>query len=211
MNRILIVAFLIGLVPFIAAGQVDTLEVYSAAMDKKLKVAVTLPDGYDSNRDILYPTVYVLHGGSGQFSDWHQKITAPGLLSQLANQYGFILVTPGVGPSSYYYDSPKMDSVKYETYITKELIPEIDKKYRTIARREARAITGLSMGGHGAITLSAKHPDLFIAAGSMSGVMNIDTRKWKVGEDFAALRRKQQYAMLGEINYETPFSEYTAV
>lgn len=202
---------LIGLLPFSALGQVDTIEVYSAAMDKYLKVGVTLPEGYDDYQEAKYPTVYVLHGGSGQFSDWHMKVSEPGLLPRLANQYGFILITPGVGPSSYYYDSPKMDTVKYETYIIKELIPVIDDRYRTLAKREARAITGLSMGGHGAITLSAKHPELFSVAGSMSGVMNIDTRKWKVGEEFSNLRRKQQYEMLGDIDYDAPFSEYTAV
>src|SRR5690606_41198449 len=82
-----------------------------------------------------------------------------------------IIVTPSVGPASYYYDSPMLDSVRYETYIINELIPHIDKSYRTFARKESRAITGLSMGGHGAMLLSAKHPELFIAAGSMSGVM----------------------------------------
>jgi S-formylglutathione hydrolase FrmB len=105
-----------------------------------------------------------------------------------------------------------LDSVNYETYITEELIPFIDKTYRTLAKKESRAISGLSMGGHGAITLSAKHPDLFITAGSMSGVMNIDTRMWKVPEGFRTTRLEGQKAMLGAINYDAPtFSPYTAV
>jgi S-formylglutathione hydrolase FrmB len=105
-----------------------------------------------------------------------------------------------------------MDSVQYETYITAELIPQIDKTYRTLARKESRAITGLSMGGHGSIMLSAKHPDLFIAATSMSGVMNIDTRLWKVPAEFSKLRQSQQQEMLGkDLQYDAPFSTFAAV
>lgn len=191
-------------------GQVDTIEVYSQAMKKSLKAAIVKPKGYE-HRQTAYPTVYLLHGGSGSFSDWHLKPTRENLLIDMANQYEVIIVTPGVGPSSYYYDSPLMDSVKYETYIINELIPYVDRIYNTLNKREARAITGLSMGGHGAMLLSAKHPELFIAAGSMSGVMNIDTDLWKRDEEFRALRKEAQKAMLGDIEYKAPFSEYTAV
>lgn len=200
--------FLLFLNPLFS--QVDTIEVFSKAMNKSLKAAVVKPEGYSENNK-SYPTVYLLHGGSGSFSDWHKKTTEPNLLPKLANQYEVIIVTPGVGPSSYYYDSPVLDSVKYETYFIEELIPFIDKNYKTINNRNSRAITGLSMGGHGSLMLSAKHPELFIAAGSMSGVMNIDTRMWKVGDEFRNLRLSGQKAMLGEINYDFPFTEYTVV
>ena len=195
-----------------AQAKVDTIQVYSAAMKKNLKAAVTTPSSYQ-NGNQKYPVVYLLHGGSGAFSDWHQKVSEPGLVGRMAEEYNLIIVTPGVGPASYYYDSPLLDSVRYETYITSELIPQIDKTYRTLAQKESRAITGLSMGGHGAIMLSAKHPELFVAAGSMSGVMNIDTRMWKVADDFRKLRQEGQKAMLGSnLNYDGPtFSNYTAV
>jgi S-formylglutathione hydrolase FrmB len=190
-------------------GQVDTIDVYSKAMNKQLKAAVVLPDTYTSSSE--YPTVYLLHGGSGRFSDWHKQVTEKGILQKMANQYQLIIVTPGVGPASYYYDSPLLDSVKYETYITKELIPHVDQKYKTIKTKNGRAITGLSMGGHGAMMISAKNPELFTAAGSMSGVMNIDTRLWTVNDEFRKLRKEAQVAMLGNINYDAPFSTYTAV
>ncbi|MBC6368540.1 alpha/beta hydrolase family protein [Algoriphagus sp. AK58] len=195
----------------LAQTKVDTIVVYSPSMKKTLKAAVTLPSDY-TNSNKKFPVVYLLHGGSGAFNDWHQKVTEKELVNRMADDYNLIIVTPGVGPASYYYDSPIMDTVRYETYIISELIPFIDKNYRTLAKKESRAITGLSMGGHGAITLSAKHPDLFVAAGSMSGVMNIDTRLWKVQEDFRNLRVQGQKAMLGDINYDGPiFNPYTAV
>ncbi len=209
MKKFLILVFLAPSLLF-AQAKVDTIEVYSKVMDKMLKAAVTTPSTYDGSSE--FPTLYLLHGGSGAFSDWHQKVTEPGLVNRMAEEYNLIIVTPGVGPSSYYFDSPVMDSVHYETYITAELIPHIDKTYRTLAKKESRAITGLSMGGHGAIMLSAKHPELFVAAGSMSGVMNIDTRLWKVPAEFSTLRRTQQMEMLGQdLTYDSPFSSYTAV
>ena len=205
---------LLFLFPFLAFGQAktDTITVFSCAMQKNLHAAVTTPSSYQNGSE-KYPVVYLLHGGSGAFSDWHKKVTEPGLVGRMAEEYKLIIVTPGVGPSSYYYDSPMMDSVRYETYMVDELIPYIDRTFRTLAKKESRAITGLSMGGHGAITLSAKHPELFIAAGSMSGVMNIDTRMWNVNDDFRILRLKGQKDMLGaDLNYEGPeFNKYTAV
>ncbi|OYX09133.1 MAG: esterase, partial [Algoriphagus sp. 32-45-6] len=186
-----------------AQATVDTVEIYSQAMKKTLKAAVTTPSSY-STETKSYPVIYLLHGGSGAFSDWHQKVTEPGLVNRLADQYNLIIVTPGVGPASYYYDSPMMDSVRYETYMISELIPFVDKNYRTLAQKESRAITGLSMGGHGAMMLSAKHPELFVAAGTMSGVMNIDTDMWIVPEEFRNLRKEGQKQMLGDINYHAP-------
>lgn len=206
--------FLITLIPILAFAQskTDTVQVYSPTMKKNLKAAVTTPSSYQ-NGTRKYPVLYLLHGGSGAFSDWHQKVTETGLVERMAEEYDLIIVTPGVGPASYYYDSPMLDSVRYETYIISELIPHIDNNFRTLAKRESRAITGLSMGGHGAITLSAKHPELFIAAGSMSGVMNIDTRMWNVPEDFRTLRLQGQQDMLGQdLNYDGPqFNTFTAV
>lgn len=192
-------------------AKVDTISVHSPSMKKALKAAITFPSSYEKGQS-RYPVVYLLHGGSGAFSDWHQKVTEKGLVNRMAEEHNLIIVTPGVGPASYYYDSPLLDSVRYETYLIQELIPFIDQNYRTLAQKESRAITGLSMGGHGAITLAAKHPQLFVAAGSMSGVMNIDTDLWKVGEDFRNMRKKGQIEMLGQINYQAPkFNPYTAV
>lgn len=203
--------FFLGANFALAQAKVDTVEVYSKAMNKTLKAAITTPTSY-STETKSYPVIYLLHGGSGAFSDWHQKVTEPGLVNRLADQYNLIVVTPGVGPASYYYDSPMMDSVRYETYMISELIPFVDKNYRTLAQKESRAITGLSMGGHGAMMLSAKHPELFVAAGTMSGVMNIDTDMWIVPEEFRNLRKEGQKQMLGDINYHAPtFNSYTIV
>jgi len=75
--------------------------------------------------------------------------------------------------TSWYFDSPIDKEMNYETYVSKELIGAIDTKYNTLANRESRAITGLSMGGHGAFYLAFRHQDIWGAAGSMSGGLDI--------------------------------------
>jgi S-formylglutathione hydrolase FrmB len=62
---------------------------------------------------------------------------------------------------------------QYESYIIKELIPHIDKSYKTNATKNARFISGLSMGGHGALYLSIRNPELFLAAGSIAGALDL--------------------------------------
>ena len=76
------------------------------------------------------------------------------------------------GGDGWYTDSVSVPADKYESYIIQELIPEIDRKFRTIADREQRAIAGLSMGGYGALKFGLKYPDKFAVAGSFSGALD---------------------------------------
>ncbi|MGZ3959008.1 MAG: alpha/beta hydrolase, partial [Flavisolibacter sp.] len=80
--------------------------------------------------------------------------------------------------------SPLDSSYQYETYISKELVEFIDKKYKTLKSTAGRAITGLSMGGHGALYLAFRHQDVFGAAGSMSGGVDIRPfpENWNMSE-----------------------------
>jgi len=80
-----------------------------------------------------------------------------------------IIVCPNGGTTSWYFDSPIDSHSQYETYIAKELVEAVDATYHTIKNGNGRAITGLSMGGHGAFYLAFKHPEIWGAAGSMSG------------------------------------------
>jgi len=154
------------------AAKVDTLEIPSAAMDKTYKAAVLLPDSYAKSKT-NYPVMYLLHGAYGHFRDWLKQTQDKKVLHLLADQYNIIIVMPEGENFSFYLDSPVNKGSQFETYITKEVIQKIDKTYRTIAEKSGRAITGLSMGGHGAMYLSAKHPELFCAAGSMSGALDM--------------------------------------
>ncbi|AYD49339.1 alpha/beta hydrolase [Arachidicoccus soli] len=150
------------------AATVDTISVYSQAMSRNVKSVIVLPQGYSN--DTKYPVVYLLHGFSGNYSDWITKVPA---IKDYADQYHFIIVCPDGGFAGWYFDSPIEKNNQYETYITKELLHWVDKHYSTINNRKGRAILGLSMGGHGALFLAFKHQDLYGATGSMSGAVDI--------------------------------------
>jgi putative tributyrin esterase len=154
------------------AAKVDTLEVVSTAMNKTYKAAVVLPNSYAKSKS-AFPVMYLLHGAYGHFGDWLKNTPNKELVKNLADQYNLIIVMPEGETFSFYLDSPVNTGSQFETFITKEVIQKVDKTYRTIANKNGRVITGLSMGGHGALYLSAKHPDLFCAAGSMSGAVDM--------------------------------------
>lgn len=142
-------------------------------MQKTLKAGVVTPKSYGKKKNGPYPVLYLLHGYSGNFSNW-LKVTKPqDLLQTMADKYDLIIVTPEGSYSSWYFDSPVDKASQYETYITKELVQEVDATYKTIPAKGGRFISGLSMGGHGALYLAARHPELYLAAGSMSGSVNI--------------------------------------
>ena len=124
------------------AAKVDTVNTYSAAMKKNIKAVVITPDSY--NKDKKYPVVYLLHGAGDNYSGWIKK--APGV-EATADQYQQIIVCPDGNVTSWYFDSPVNKAWKYETYVTKELVPFIDEHYQTIKDRKGRGITGLSMAG----------------------------------------------------------------
>jgi len=163
------------------AGKVDTILVHSPAMNKDIKCVVISP-GREVASGTHWPVIYLLHGHSGNYAQWIQ--TAP-QLAQEATTFGILFVCPDGGYDSWYFDSPIDPSVRYETFITKELIPYIDQHYPTRADNTHRAITGLSMGGHGALYLAIRHHDLFGAAGATSG--GVDFRpfpdNWGIKKD----------------------------
>ncbi|MDB5024879.1 MAG: esterase family protein [Mucilaginibacter sp.] len=150
------------------AAKVDTVVTRSNSMNRDIKAVVIRPDNY--NKKEKYPVLYLLHGFSGNYSDWVKK--APDVVP-LADQYHCLIVCPDGNFASWYFDSPLSNEWKYETYVASELVSWIDRHYSTIANRTGRAITGLSMGGHGALYLAIRHQDTYAAAGSMSGCVDL--------------------------------------
>ena len=146
-NRLLLIALLlVWLAPSFAA-RVDTLLVKSPSMNKEIKVVVVTPDAALGKKAVSCPAVYLLHGFGGHAKTW---IEIKPNLPQIADEKGIIFVCPD-GSTSWYWDSPKDPSFRYETFVSSELVKYIDGHYKTIADRKGRAITGLSMGGHGGL------------------------------------------------------------
>jgi S-formylglutathione hydrolase FrmB len=180
MKRFLV--FLLFFVVFVSshAAVVDTILVYSQSMKKNIKAVIITPDNYASAKE--FPVVYLLHGYSGNHRDWITKAKG---FEKAVDQYNLIIVCPDGGYSSWYWNSPVDPKSQYETFISDELVKAVDAKYKTIKDRSGRAITGLSMGGHGALYLAIKHQDVYGAAGSMSG--GVDIRPFANNWDMAKL------------------------
>lgn len=170
----------------------DTIEVMSQAMGRTIKNVVVRPskDFIAENDTMRFPVLYLLHGAFGCYSDWSKKAD----LHRLADLYDVIIVCPD-GQDSWYFDSPVDPKMQFETYVSKELVTYIDSHYPTYANRYMRAITGLSMGGHGALFLAFRHPDVFWSCGSMSGNMDITQYpdKWHIKDrlgDYATNKQR---------------------
>lgn len=156
----------------------DTIAIKTDLIEGPAKAVVISPSGA---KDARYPSVYILNGYGGTYRDWSTR-TQP-RLGQLADQYGMVLIMPD-GRDSWYWDSPVDPKMQMESFFIKELVPYIDANYPTKAMPEQRAITGLSMGGHGAMWLAARHPDVFRNVGSMSGGLDIRpfSERWKMSK-----------------------------
>lgn len=147
------------------AATVDTVSIFSKAMNKDIEVVIITPE----KKQLSYPTIYLLHGYGGDAKTW---IGIKPDLPSIAEEKGFIFVCPD-GKNSWYWDSSKNPSYKYETFVANELVEYIDSRYPTKKHKKNRAISGLSMGGHGALWIAFRHHDIFGAAGSMSGGVDI--------------------------------------
>jgi S-formylglutathione hydrolase FrmB len=139
-------------------------------------VRVLLPAHYAASRK-RYPVLYLLDGccnAAPQARDWTTPATK-GRAEKITADDGLITVMPDSGEGGWYsdwYNNGSGGDPRWESYLIGQLVPWIDQHYRTIATRSGRAIAGLSMGGYGAMSLAARHPDMFVAASSFSGVVD---------------------------------------
>ena len=172
-------------------AQGDTIQVMSQAMQREIKNVLIVPEQYfdEGKQESRYPVLYLLHGAMGCYSDWAEKAD----LDALANRYDCIIVCPD-GQDSWYFDSPIDPKMQFETYVSQELVEYVDSHYRTHANRYMRAITGLSMGGHGAMFLAFRHPDIFWSCGTMSGCMDITQHpgSWHIKDRLGEYENNQQ-------------------
>ncbi|MCK9409087.1 MAG: alpha/beta hydrolase family protein [Bacteriovoracaceae bacterium] len=160
MNYLMTILFLFQT----AAAQVTVVEdsLVSKSLNTVSKFYVILPEGYKKHQD-RYPVLYLLHGLGGDYTNW-VKLTN---IVRYAKEYRMIIVTPDAG-NGWYTNSPFVQNAQYEDYIITEMIPTVEKRYRTIQTKFHRAIAGLSMGGYGAIKFGLKYPGKFFFIGGFS-------------------------------------------
>jgi S-formylglutathione hydrolase FrmB len=152
-------------------ARLEQLTFQTPAVDAPTSVRVLLPNGYAEHPRERYPVLYLLHGAIDNYSSW----TLKGDAEQLTARYPLIVVMPDTGPAGGYtnwYNGGAGGPPEWETYHIDQLLPWIDKHFRTAPVRAERAIAGLSMGGFGTMSYAARHPDLFAAAASFSGAVD---------------------------------------
>ncbi|MDP1588690.1 MAG: alpha/beta hydrolase-fold protein [Prosthecobacter sp.] len=186
MNKLLLLALLWSsavfaqqnpawVLPEVNAPQVQRVLFDSKTARQQVSCYVFTPESYDTEKERRFPVLYWLHGSGG---------STPAAVAQIAQRYGeamragkippMILVFPNGLPMGMWCDW-KDETVKLETMIIEELIPHMDRSYRTLAKREGRIIEGFSMGGYGAARLGFKHPQLFAAVSLLgAGPLQLD-------------------------------------
>lgn len=169
------------------AAIVDTLQIKSNKMNRYIETVVIIPD---RAAQTPCPTLYLLHGYGGDAKSW---ITIKPELPEMADRDGIIVVCPN-GEKSWYWDSPIRKESQFETFVSRELVRYIDAKYNTVKSRRGRAITGLSMGGHGGLWISIRHKDTFGAGGSMSGGVDIRPfpNNWDMKKQLGEMKENQK-------------------
>lgn len=168
MKKLLSLLGLFFLFVGVQAAKVDTVLVHSGVMNKDVKVVTVCPDKMLDGEKC--PVIYLLHGCGDTEQKW---LTVKPELPKIADEKGIIFVCPSGNRDSWYWDSPVVKESCYETFVSQELVTYIDTHFATLADRAYRAITGLSMGGHGAMWLAIRHKDVFGAVGSTSGGLDI--------------------------------------
>lgn len=149
------------------------LTIAAPALGERTRVRVLLPDGYRTDVGRSYPVLYLLHGAGGNETDW----TVAGAAAEATAGRPLIVVMPDGGEAGWYTDWSNGGAggpPAWERYHVRELIPLVERRFRTVSARRGRAIAGLSMGGFGAFSYAARHPDLYTAAASYSGGVDLN-------------------------------------
>jgi S-formylglutathione hydrolase FrmB len=154
-----------------AAGRIECSAIHSKLLGRQVKYCALLPPSYDTAKTRRYPVLYYLHG----LGDSEQSLLNLGgwnLIENLreAGRIGeFLIITPEGGRS--FYINSRDGKEPYEDFFLREFMPAMERKYRVRAGRDSRAITGVSMGGYGALRFAFRYPQLFVAVSSHMGAL----------------------------------------
>jgi S-formylglutathione hydrolase FrmB len=158
-----------------AQSRIDCSALQSHILNQLVHYCVYIPEGYDAGAaqrpPKRYPVLYFLHG----LGDNEQTLFNSGgwtMLADLRSQHkmgDFLIVAPE-GKRTFYINSAD-GSVRYSDFLLREFLPHIEKKYRTRSGRAGRAISGISMGGYGALRFAFAHPELFSAVSAQSAAL----------------------------------------
>ena len=202
-----LVSALCGMGSAPSSPELRSMSLESSAVARTMRYDVLLPAGYESSEE-RYPVLYLLHGVNGDYRSWSEK---NGILERSRELGSWIVVMPDAGNSWYVNWAAAEDPAanRWEDYLVRDLIPEVDARFRTQPRREGRAIAGLSMGGYGALVVGLRNPHLFASVGSSSGYLDYArgfVRQLEEGEARPPRRRALTRRALGPQPGEQPLT-----
>lgn len=166
-----IVLLLASATPLFAAGRVECSTVKSARMKTNVAFCAFLPPGYDANKTKTFPVLYLLHG----LGDNHESLINTGswnMVERLQDEKKIgemVIITPNAGRS--FYLNSKNGKVPYEDFFIREFMPAMEKRFRITNKRAGRGISGISMGGFGALRFAFKYPHMFSAVSAHSAAL----------------------------------------
>ena len=155
------------------SSRLQHLTLSSGALGRDTAVRVLVPDGHDAATSPPLPVLWLLHGGMDDVTSWSDRGRAEELTADMA----LIVVMPDAGLGGWYSDwhnrAGAAGDLRWETHHLDELRPWLERRYRTRTDRAGRAVAGLSMGGFGALSYAARHPELFGFVAAFSGAADI--------------------------------------
>jgi enterochelin esterase-like enzyme len=185
----------------------DNLSMPSKILKMDRKYAVYLPADYETSQR-SYPVLYLLHGSGDDQSGWIQFGEVKNIADKAIKEgkcTAMIIVMPdGNTGKKGYFNSPKGDW-NYEDFFFQELIPYVEKNYRTRTEKRYRAISGLSMGGGGTFMYALHHPELFAAACPLSAYIG------PLSLEEAASRWGKEYPDVSQETMSSYFSRHSAL
>ena len=169
-------AFLTASIPLAnAQGRIDCTAINSHILQRTVRYCVMLPPDYDKEKDKKYPVLYFLHG-LGENEQALMRSGGWGLIEDLQREHkvgDFLMVAPE-GRGSFFINSADGHDL-YSDFLIAEFLPFIETHYRIIRNRKSRGVTGLSMGGFGAMRLAFAHPELFGSVSAQSPALITET------------------------------------
>lgn len=166
----------------IAQSKVDeNCTLQSEILNSERKFSIYLPDGYDQNNR-SYPVLYLLHGSGDDHTGWVQFGEVQRIADKAIKEGDaapMIIVMPDANSVMKGYFNTVDGKFDYEDFFIKELIPHVEKRFRCRAEKQFRAVSGLSMGGGGALIYALHHPELFSSCAPLSAAVFTNTKSIK--------------------------------
>lgn len=160
-------------------GLLSELNYYSEVTQAWRRCFVYIPAGYETDTEKRYPVLYLQHGSFEDETGWGAQGKANLILDNLiaAKKAVPMLVVMDNGYAAKPGTQAPFQTAAFEEVLMKEVIPMIDKKFRTLPQRESRAIAGLSMGANQTMRIAMNHPEAFAYYGGFSGTSNYPSTK----------------------------------